>query len=196
MRRTIVRPENRGATMRITASSEPDRVGAREPAPQVDELLELLSSLQDLLRQLTDLAETKLQAMREADVEGLHRCAARECQVLERLFEREQSRDAVLARVAQALRYEPDSRPRLAEVAEKLAEPHSSRLRAKIAGLRHVSTELRQKNRLAAEVARHLHQHIRAVFEDLAQVNRESVVYGPNGQHEQRINKTWVDAVG
>ena len=196
MRRTFVRPENRGATMRITTLSESEQVGAHDLAAQVDELLDLLSSLQDLLRQLTDLAGTKLQAMRGADASGLHQCAARECQVLERLFQREQDRDAVLARVAQALRYEPDSRPRLTEIAEKLPEPHSSRLRAKITGLQQVSTKLRQKNQLAAEVARHLHKHIRAVFEDLAQVNRESVVYGPNGQHEQRINKTWVDAVG
>ena len=179
MRRTIVRPENRGAKMRISAVGEPDLVRVFESVPAADELLDSLSSLQDWLRQLTELAEVKLQAMRRADAEGLHRCAARECQVLEQLFQCERARDAIVARVAQALRYEADERPRLTEIAEKLPEPASSRLRAKIAGLQQVSTNLRQKNRLAAEVARHLHKHIRAVFEDLAQVNRESVVYGP-----------------
>jgi hypothetical protein len=94
------------------------------------------------------------------------------------------------------MRWNSSARLRLSEIAEKLPEPHSSRLRAKTAGLRQTAEELRRENRVAAEVAQHLHKHIRAVFEDIARVNQESVVYGPSGKHEQRTNKTWVDAVG
>ena len=177
----------------ITANPTPlDAAGQA----QIDELLDALSALHELLNQLLELARAKLAAMRAADAPGLQRCAARECGVLERLFERERHRDAVLARLAQSLQWDATGPPRLSEVATKLPEPFSSRLRAKTAGLRQTANELRRENRLAAEVAQHLHKHIRAVFEDIARVNQESVVYGPNGRHENRTSKTWVDAVG
>jgi hypothetical protein len=166
---------------------------------QIDELLDALSALHELLKQLLELARAKLAAMRAADAPELQRCAARECGVLERLFERERRRDAVLARLAQSLHWDSTGPPRLSEVAAKLPDPFSSRLRAKTAGLRQTANELRRENRLAAEVAQHLHKHVRAVFEDIediARVNQESVVYGPNGRHEHRTSKTWVDAVG
>jgi hypothetical protein len=164
--------------------------------PQVTDLLDVLSTLHELLNQLLELARDKLDAMRHADALALHRCAAEECGVLERLLDQEHSRNAALARLAQTLHWNDPAPLRLADIAQRLPEPLSSRLRARTAGLRRTADELRQKNRLAAEVARHLHDHIRAVFEDLARVNQESVVYGPRGNHEQRTNQTWVDAVG
>jgi hypothetical protein len=178
------------------AAAQPHAVQPQSRDTQAAELLEALSALHELLRQLLELARAKLEALRAADAPNLQRCAARECGVLERLFERERQRDAVLARLAQSLHWEGPAPPRLAEVAAKLPEPVSSRLRAKAAGLRQTAGELRRENRLAAEVAQHLHKHIRAVFEDIARVNQESIVYGPSGRHEQRAAMTWVDAVG
>ncbi|MFQ5806196.1 MAG: flagellar export chaperone FlgN [Phycisphaerae bacterium] len=163
---------------------------------QVRDLLATVTSLHELLKQLLELAGRKLAAMRSADAGALQQCAADEGGVLQALFEREKQRDAVLARLAQSLHWRADCRPRLSEIAERLPEPFSSRLRAKIVGLRQTAGELRHKNQLAAAVARNLHAHIRAVFEDVAKVNQESVVYGPSGKHEQRNKKTWVDAVG
>jgi len=84
----------------------------------------------------------------------------------------------------------------LSVVADRLCEPFCSQIRARIAGLQASATALYEKNRLASAVARNLHEHIRAVFEDVARGNRESVVYGPNGKHEQRDKQAWVDAVG
>jgi len=161
-----------------------------------EELLQVVSELHGLLKKLLDLAIEKLAAMRAADAGALRECAARECETLERVFAQEQQRDAALARLAQSLRWEAPEPLRLSHVAEKIPEPYSSHLRGKTADLRRTATELRQKNRMAAEVARHLHIHLRAIFDEVASVNRETIVYGPDGQHEQRTTRTWVDAVG
>jgi len=162
----------------------------------VRDLLGTVTSLHELLKQLLQLAGKKLAAMRAADADALQQCAADEAAVLQALFEREKQRDALLARLAQSLQWREAGHPRLSAFAERLPEPFSSRLQAKIAGLRQTAQELRQKNQLAATVARNLHKHIRTVFEDVAKVNQESVVYGPSGKHEQRNMKTWIDAVG
>ena len=194
-------PSDAARTRTVThpsAAGLPTREG-EAPAElqlQVRELLELLSALHELLKRLLELARAKVDAMRGADAVGLQRCAAEECGLLERLFEHEDQRNAAFARLAQSLHWNDVARVRLSDIAERLPEPFSSRLRARTAGLRRTADELRQKNRLAAEVARHLHDHIRAVFEEVARVNQESVVYGPSGKHEQRTNETWVDAVG
>jgi len=184
------------ATAAATAVAEP--AGAQAPTldEQVGDLLAVLSTLHQLLKRLLQLARAKLDAMRRADALALQRCAAEECGLLERVFAHEVRRNAALARLAQTLHWDDAPRARLSEIAQRLPEPFSSRLRARTAGLRRTANDLRQKNRLAADVARHLHDHIRAVFDDVARVNQESVVYGPSGKHEHRTNETWVDAVG
>lgn len=176
--------------------SDPTDTEPRGLDAQVDELLATLTSLHEMLRQLLELAGRKLAAMRAADTEALRQCAADEGGILRALFEREKQRDAVLARLAQSVQWHEARHARLSEIAERLPEPFSSRLRAKTAGLRRTADELRQKNQLAATVARNLHKHLCAVFDDVANVNQESVVYGPNGRHEHRNQMTWVDAIG
>jgi hypothetical protein len=185
---------DRAAQMRPVA--EPSTADARSLEQHVHDLLATLNALQQMLGQLLDLAVRKLAAMRHADTGALHKCAAEESVVLHALFEKEKERDAVIARLAQSLPLPEGGPLRLSHIAERLPEPLGSRLRAKTLGLRQVAGALQEKNRLAARVARNLHTHICAVFEDVAKVNQESVVYGPSGKHEQRNKETWVDAVG
>jgi hypothetical protein len=173
------------------ADAESSRLAAR-----LNDLLATLSSSHELLKQLLELAGRKLAAMRSADTETLQQCAADESEVLRLMFENEQERDAVLARLAQSLHWRDSRAPSLTDITARAPEPFSSRLRAKTTGLRQIAAALKEKNRLAAAVARNLHKHIRAVFDDVARVNQESVVYGPNGRHEQRSKQSWVDAVG
>jgi hypothetical protein len=182
-----------GKTMSGASTSD---ARSADQSAMLEALLQVVSSIHDVMKQLLELATEKLAAMRAADAAGLQACAARECAALERMFGQEQERDAVLARAAQSLRWEGPLPPRLSEIADRISEPHCSRLRAKIAGLRQTAVELQGKNKLAAEVARHLHKHLRAIFEEIAGVDQERAVYGPHGQPEQRATKTWVDAVG
>lgn len=182
-----------------TAHTAPDKFTPPDRtrvAALVADLLASLDDVHDSLRRLLELARHKLAAIRAADTAELRHVAERECETLKALFSGEQQRDAVIARLAQSLHWEACGPARLSEIAERLFEPFSSRLRAKTAGLRETAAALQQKNRVAAGVARSLHNHIRAVFEDVARVNQETVGYGPDGQHEQHRMESWVDAVG
>lgn len=171
----------------------PDRTRV---AALVADLLASLDDMHDSLRQLLELARQKLAAMRAADTAELKQVAERECEALQTLFGREQQRDAAIARLAQSLHWTAGAPMRLSEIANRLFEPFCSRLRAKTEGLRETASALQQKNRVAAGVARGLHNHIRAVFEEVARANQETVGYGPDGRHEQHQTESWVDAVG
>lgn len=165
-------------------------------ASDTRELLAALAALHERLLSLAHLASEKLRAMRAADVATLDELAAREAAELDSLQERDTAREAIVARLAQHL---PDSigpLPKLGELAARLPEPFASQIRAKNEGLRVAARSLEEKNRLVAIVARSLHAHVRGVFADLAGANQETVVYERTGRHDQRVTRSWVDAVG
>lgn len=159
-------------------------------------LLENLAEHQALLKTLVEIAREKMDAVRAADSQTLHRCTAREASVLERVLEFERRRKAVVARLAQTLRLPSPDSLTLSEIANELPEPFSSSVRARMLALRAVAIELQHLNRVATVVARDLHQHIRDVFTVLANANRESVVYGPQGREHMTTSKNILDAVG
>jgi hypothetical protein len=85
---------------------------------------------------------------------------------------------------------------RLKDIAARLPEPLASSLRARSTVLQTSAAELQRKNRLAGRVAQNLQSHIRGIFADVAAAAQESLVYGPQGQHETGRPRCWVDAVG
>lgn len=172
--------------------------GATHPVPDAlaRQLDENVAGLHSRLRQLLELAQEKLAALRSANADALQSCAARESNLLEQVLHNEQERTAVLARLAQTLHLPAEHKQSLEHIADLLAEPRRSALRARNAALRDVATQLQEKNKLVARVAHNLQSHIRGVFAALAKVNQESIVYGPKGQHEQRNIRSWLDAVG
>lgn len=180
--------------------------------PPARELIQHLSDLQAIMKRLVELATQKLAAMRKADTALLQSCAAQEDQLLRELFQQQQGRNAVLARLAQSLPAPvtpptdqlgvPPQKLRLAEIAERLPEPLASTLRARTLALREIAEQLQRKNRLVASVAQNLQAHIRGIFAELAQIGQERTVYGPPGQHQAGAaagsspRQWWVDAVG
>lgn len=182
--------------MSTATSTTPAALNSAQVDAQAAELMAALDEAHDSLRRLLALAKEKLAAIRTADTVELKRVAERECEELQRLFERERRRDATVARLAQTLHCDSEQRPRVSELADRMHEPFSSRLRAKTEGLRATAGLLQQRNRVAAGVARSLHQHIREVFEDVARVNRETIGYRPDGQYERQRTDSWVDAIG
>lgn len=171
-------------------------LGTSGLAPLLRELGECLTALHAALKSLSELAAEKLAGLRAADTAALERCAKREEEVLREVFRGEQRRKAVLARVAQGLHLAEPARARLTEVAERLPEPLASSLRARNAALRATVGELQRKNQLAARVAQNLQSHIRGVFAEVARAAQESLVYGPQGQHEVGRPRSWVEAIG
>lgn len=182
------------------AQRGPRRAAAEAPgAPGPGALLENLATHQALLRELVQMAQRKLDAVRSADADALNECAARESGLLERLVGVERQRRAELARLAQivpALRGTRAARLTLSELAEALDEPHASSIRARLSALRSIATQLQRANRVASLVARDLHAHLREVFAAMARAGRASVVYGPNGSMERAGGGELWDAVG
>lgn len=159
-------------------------------------LLESLSGLHSRLAQLGDLADRKLAALREADAQALNDLAAAEAAELQALAADDVVREAALARVAQTLPGAVDPPRRLTEIAESFSEPLRSKILGKSEGLRTMANRLAEMNRLVADVARGLHNHVRGIFAEVAKVNQEAVVYDKDGREQQRTSKCWVDAVG
>ena len=182
------------------AGDDPKSAAALEQWPLAEddarELNEHLASLQSLLRQLLAQTVEKLDAIRQADTDRMERCAVGETELLEQVARTEQRRAAITARVAQDVPSARKGRLSLSELVDHLQEPLASVFRARNAALRQLATELQEKNALVARVARNLQTHIREIFAELAKVNQESVVYGPKGKHEQRVVRSWLDAVG
>ncbi len=170
--------------------------GEDAPSDPRRALLENLAEHQTLLATLVEIGREKMDAVRSADSQGLHRCTSREASVLERVLDFERRRKAVVARLAQTLRLRSPDTLTLSDIANELREPFSSSVRARMLALRAVAVELQHLNRVAAVVARDLHQHIRDVFTVLANANRESVVYGPQGRERMATSKNILDAVG
>lgn len=185
------------ATTGITVQPEPRVLPSPAAlAEPLGGLMEYLGELHVLLQRLTELSREKLASLRRADTEGLQSCAARERELLERVFRAAQGRAAVLARLAQALHIADLKDLRLVHFAERLPEPHASALRARIAALEQSARQLQQKNEIAATVAHNLQSHIRGVFAALAKATQEHTGYGPKGMPEMTSTRCWVDAVG
>lgn len=155
-----------------------------------------LAELQGLMTRLSDSAAARLAALRRADTEALRVQSEEEERVLARTAQVEQTRSAILADLAQAL-HAPDANPlRLEDLADRLQEPLSSRIRARSVGLRSAAEILKKNTRLTADVAQRLQLHIRAVLAELAGANREPIGYGAGGRTESCVARTWVDALG
>lgn len=169
---------------------------ADEGRGDFDLLLALLDELLGQLRRLDGLAADKLAAMRAADAKALEHCALEEGEVLQTLLAQGPHRGAVLAAVAQRVLGLSASPPTLAALCQRLPEPGASILRAKTRALEVVTTELQRKNRLAGEVARRLHSHIRGIFADVAKAAQPEVGYGPRNTNLPTGASCYVEAIG
>ena len=159
-------------------------------------LLDNLAELQTLIGELRDLARQKLKAVRAADGVALRQLAQREEQTLPAVEQSHRDRDAILARLAQALR-NPELRVMpLQRLANELAEPVRSSLLSRALALRTAGEELQRVNGVVAAVAHGLHAHVQGVFDAVARFMQKAIVYGPQGRHEAQQHRVMVDAIG
>lgn len=172
------------------------RAAAPDVSTDAAALVDSLAELHGLMQRLAELVREKLDALRVAAADRLMRCAQEEAATLEAVLRNNQSREAILARLAQALHWPEIRTAPLREIAARLPQPQSSQITAKSVPLKRLAEELAEKGRLAADVARNLHAHVRAMFAQLAQASQEAVVYGRNGQPDSKVTRNWVDAVG
>jgi flagellar biosynthesis/type III secretory pathway chaperone len=169
---------------------------AHSNAPAAD-LLAAMGRSQGIFQALANTAGDKLEALRRADTPVLNDCTRREHELLQQFHRAEQQRRAAVARLAQQLPRPAVPGAELSSLVEQVAEPLRSQLQAKLAGLRHVAEQLREKNRLAALVAQELQNHIQGIFVEVMQSRREVQGYGPEGRQSQgNSSRVIVDAMG
>lgn len=161
-----------------------------------DALRGYLDGLYADLRELLDIADAKLTAIKAAAANDLHDLAAQETDALARVMQKEQHRSAAITQIAQALQNPQLTNATLTEVVNALPDDISMKLVGKTAGLTDISEKLKKRNDLVAEVARGVQDHIDDVFTQVARANVESDGYGSKGQPSQHERRKWVDAVG
>lgn len=161
-----------------------------------DDVHAALGELLAVARGLIGLADAKLDALRRADTAALSSVARDEARELAGFFRCEERVSATLAEGAQSPRESGNGSRRVSELASDAPEPARSRILAICEGLRAAMKNLQEKNRRAADVARGLHSHIRAIFADVAKLSEESASYVAPGTRRQTPTRHWVDAVG
>ncbi|MBL8878405.1 MAG: flagellar export chaperone FlgN [Phycisphaerales bacterium] len=159
-------------------------------------LVDVLGELAGLTVRLVECAGEKLAAIRRADSEALQTCVANEMKTLDAVLAAERKRDAIVARVAQRLQQPAMRRASMTSLAEKFSEPLRSAIHARCMGLRQAAENLQRRNRVAAEVARGLQSHVRAIFGKLAKAGQDATTYAGNGRMRHADKQLVIDALG
>lgn len=179
--------------MRLSAECAAGHAAHEGSAAALDHSLAVL--LRDL-EALAQIADRKLAAMRAADSHALEAAALDEGELLRGVASAAEQRGALLAQFARHVRPDGGPAPTLRLLADASPEPVRSRLRARALGLQTASELLQRKNRVVAEVARRLHEHVQAVFADVARAAHDSGLYNGQGERPAGGRAGWVEAVG
>ncbi|MGE3180418.1 MAG: flagellar export chaperone FlgN [Phycisphaerae bacterium] len=161
-----------------------------------DALRAYLDGLYGEMRELLEIADAKLKAIRAAAANDLHDLASQETEALARIMQKEQHRSAAITQLAQALHQPNLTNASLREVIAALPSEISAKLTGKTTGLVDISEKLKKRNDLVAQVARGVQEHIDDVFTQVARANVEPEGYGRNGRPNLQERRKWVDAVG
>lgn len=132
----------------------------------IQELVTLMSGLETMYGELTQLLEAKVEAMRRADVEGMSQLGAKEIALTQRMHERDTLRKQVLERIGKSIGLN-NARSRTLTVSQlttHLDEPQRATLMDAAKRLRTAVFRSARVNRLAGAVARDVLEHMRWVF--------------------------------
>lgn len=164
----------------------------------VRDLVRLLDEMRELYGQLRTTIRKKLQAMREASIELLQSCTAREGFLAGRIAEREGLRRQLVERLAGRLGLAPAAARSMpvSQVAQHLSEPLRGRLLAVAAGLREQAEAVQTANRTAALATGSMLKHLRAVTDAMTEGGTESTVYSAAGRPEVHQAVRVFEAVG
>ncbi|MHC5003464.1 MAG: flagellar export chaperone FlgN [Planctomycetota bacterium] len=165
-----------------------DRSRSRRGAAITSDVAALLRALEQQLsgqledyRELLDCLQRKRAAIRNADVGTLEQTSVREQRVVQRCAEREPRRRELLRSLAAALA--PDrSELTVRELAERVDEPHQTRLLGLSAQLREVAAEARAESSVVRVAAEALGRHLGGVMQTMQSALGRAQVYGQRGR--------------
>ncbi len=160
------------------------------------DLVKLLGSLQRLQGQLLILIQSKIDAMKRADIPAMRDLNDQEQTVVKQLQERDGFRRQLMDAIGEELGLPPRSARALSvsQLASRLPEPARTNLLDAAGRLRGAVSQVAQANRVAGAVSREILNHLKWVFASVRPAEGKPVGYSgqgvPVGPCDTRILET------
>lgn len=165
---------------------------------RVNDLLVLLNTLRGLYAKFGSLMDTKLAAMRTAEMDSVQSLQTQERQLAERIAERNGLRRQLMDRIAEDLGMPRDAARAmtLSGLAAHMRDPLRARMLVAAGELRETVRRTEQMTEKVAMVSRLMLQHMRKVFETMAEFSECKGVYGARGETLRDRGEALFQAIG
>ena len=160
------------------------------------DLVQLLSGMMGIHRELAMHMREKLEAIKVADSDRMHSITAREMLLADRLREREGLRKQLTRRLMQELSIEVDPSMKLTALAERFPEPRRSQLLVTASGLRESLGQVEQLRVTTALISQEMLKHLAEVMAVMKGGVGGVDVYSRSGQRERAGVACVFEAVG
>ena len=162
------------------------------------DLVRLFDGLRLLHDELFCVIESKIEAMRRADVAAIQTAAESEQVIVTRLKEREGFRDQLMEAIGQDIGFSAKAARALtvSQLAARLPVPERSLVVNAALKLQVVMAKSAQANRLAATVARAIVQHMKWVFAAVRPSDAAPIGYTGRGRTVATADVSLFEAVG
>jgi hypothetical protein len=174
------------------------RVRGSAKTSRVSELVRLLSQLQEMHTELLALIDSKISAMKAADLDAMRECNDKEQVLAAQLNERQGLRYQLMEEVGKQIGVAPEVARTMtvAQLSTRVPASQRKRLLDAGAGLRQAIAQVAQANRVAGVVSRDIVNHLRWVFAAVRPKGDDAVDYGHGGVLVARSATCLFDAVG
>ena len=165
---------------------------------RVQDLLDLLVEMLPLHDSLVETAQRKLQAMRRCDLQQMEDCLRREATLTATIRDRETARRRLMEAIGADLglsRVESQAMS-VSQLAVRLDENRSLKLRAMARQLAAVLEEIARVNRAVTLFAREMLDHYRFVFNEVTKGFAEAPVYVSSGRPALQVQARVFDMTG
>jgi len=166
----------------------------QDQTSDIDILIEQLLELRDLHEQLLHVVRNKQRCMRSGDMDRVQSWSARETFLVESIRAGDAGRRETIATLAEPL--DVDRPVTVSRLAERVHEPHRSKLLALAGATRNLAEQIYQVNQVNDAVTREILHCFAHMQREFAASQSDIGLYDPNGQRCLTPNVSILDAVG
>jgi len=165
---------------------------------RISDLVRLLEEISSCHETLGGVVQSKIDAMRRADMDGMRMVIRKEHQLVRRIHECEGLRRQLTDAIGQQMGL-PAGRARsmtLSQLADRLSEAEGQKLKSVAGKLREALSQVVRLNRLAGAISARVLGHLKAVFDSVATDGDRSVGYSGSGRPVTVRDSRLLEAVG
>ncbi len=165
---------------------------------RIKDLVRLFGSLERLQDRLLTLIQSKIDAMRRADIAAMRELGDQEREVVMRLHERDGLRCQLMEEIGRQLRLPPRAARALpvSQLAARLPKSEQGPLLGAAGSLAAAATKVAQVNRVAGAVSRDLLHHLNWVFASVRPRDAAPIGYAGNGALVSPGNQRIFETIG